>query len=139
MKAAGLGALLRTTWGGASAEQASYYLPPWASFELERGAHDAVPENPGLTYHAVVVVDGIYYDPSYGRCDAVPPSATRVCAPYSVSESEVDEEGFFHVLCCCSPPTPEYVPTQQWGGTWPPGALPLSIVKVHCFGVPPPP
>jgi len=136
-EAAGLGGSVTTTWGGSGPDIADFYLPPWATFQLVRQAHEGAPANPRFSYHALGCVNGTLYDPSYG--DAQQPLVAEVCHPYRREQTHqevvVYPDGIVienHVDCCCDPGG-DHVPGQQWGTTWPPP----TIWYVHCPGTEP--
>jgi hypothetical protein len=134
MRASGLTADKMTTFGGATPTQVDLYPPEVGpvSCRIERPGHDGAPlPNPQMSYHAIVLGSAMAYDPSYGQTNPVL-EISDLCAPYSHHMIEQDIWGYLHVICCCNPTDPDYIPVQQWAFDYPPGPLPDSIVYVEC-------
>ncbi len=59
-------------WGGSNQGEGTYYHGPgwsasaWCSFKCNRPQHDDAEESPRFSFHAMTVLNGTVYDPSYG-------------------------------------------------------------------------
>lgn len=72
LRSVGIDGTVKWYWGGSGATRYYYtyndpsYGPYPVTFRVLRGAHDKADENPHFTYHAIVLANGLLYDPSYG-------------------------------------------------------------------------
>ncbi len=73
----------------------------WVSIQVEAAPKDDEPENPHYLFHMQVVVDGVFYDPSYGTTGlltdlevAVPYSGNGVVPPVTGSTVYVPDKQF---------------------------------------------